>query len=194
MCGFPVEPGGIFLSNTDCSVCSGPLLHSHCPQVEILLRAVFSIRSRNMVRDVSLFNWVLRLLTWFSWWMISVGPYGSSLEMLWASVASARSVHQSRESLGGCKHCISVPSVGIFKSCHRPWVFNCMGDTIPTFYISLRVKIPPYVQPWCSWPNVQWIRRLSGNSLTVTCHCKPTASQDIDEKKTVINFFKPLDR
>jgi hypothetical protein len=44
---------------------------------------------------------------------------GSALEMLWASVASARSVHQSRKSLGGCKHSVSVPSVGIFKSSHR---------------------------------------------------------------------------
>ncbi len=48
--------------------------------------------------------------------MISVGPGGSSLEMLWASVASARSVHQSRESLGGCNHCFSVPSVGNLKA------------------------------------------------------------------------------
>jgi hypothetical protein len=56
------------------------------------------------------------LLTWVTWWLISVGPGGSSLEMMLANVASARSVHQSRKSLGGCEHCISVPSVGIFKS------------------------------------------------------------------------------
>ncbi len=30
-----------------------------------------------------------------------------------------------------------------------------MGDTIPTVYNSLGVKISPYVQPWCSRPNVQ---------------------------------------
>ncbi len=29
------------------------------------------------------------LLTWVTWWLISVGPGGSSLEMLLASVASA---------------------------------------------------------------------------------------------------------
>ena len=38
------------------------------------------------------------LLTWVTWWLISVGPGGSSLEMLLASVASARSSHQSRKS------------------------------------------------------------------------------------------------
>ncbi len=36
----------------------------------------------------------VHLLTWVTWWLISVGPGGSSLEMLWASVVSARSVHQ----------------------------------------------------------------------------------------------------
>ncbi len=30
-----------------------------------------------------------------------------------------------------------------------------MGDTIPTVYDSLGVKISPYVQPWSSRPNVQ---------------------------------------
>jgi hypothetical protein len=40
MCGFSVEPGGLFLSNTDCSVCSRPLLHSHCPQVNDILFSV----------------------------------------------------------------------------------------------------------------------------------------------------------
>jgi hypothetical protein len=39
-----------------------------------------------------------------------------SLEMLLASVASARIVHQSIESLlSGCKHCNSGPSVGTFE-------------------------------------------------------------------------------
>jgi hypothetical protein len=33
-----------------------------------------------------------------TWWLISVGPGGSSLEMLLASVASARTSHQSRKS------------------------------------------------------------------------------------------------
>jgi hypothetical protein len=39
------------------------------------------------------------LLTWVTWWLISVGPDGSSLEMLLASVASARASHQSRKSI-----------------------------------------------------------------------------------------------
>jgi hypothetical protein len=60
------------------------------------------------------------LLTWVTWWLISVGPGGSSLEMLLASVASARIPLISLESLlGGCKHSVSVPSVGIFESNHR---------------------------------------------------------------------------
>ncbi len=92
-------------------------------------------RYRNLLK-IRFFSW----LNWFTWCMISVGPGGSSLEMLWASVASARSVHQSRESLGRCKHCFSVPSVGIFKSCHRHWIFNCMRDIVPAFDNSLRVK------------------------------------------------------
>ncbi len=34
-----------------------------------------------------------------TWWLISVGPGGSSLEMLLASVASTRASHQSRKSI-----------------------------------------------------------------------------------------------
>jgi hypothetical protein len=32
-----------------------------------------------------------------------------------------------------------------------------MGYTVPTVHNSLGVKISPYVQSWCSRPNVQWI-------------------------------------
>ncbi len=42
---------------------------------------------------------VAYLLTWVTWWLISVGPGGSSLEMLLPNVASARIVHQSRKSI-----------------------------------------------------------------------------------------------
>jgi hypothetical protein len=41
---------------------------------------------------------LLTYFTWVTWWLISVGPGGSSLEMLLASVASARASHQSRKS------------------------------------------------------------------------------------------------
>ncbi len=95
----------------------------------------FLIYEKNFV---FFFICVSYLHTWITWWMISVGPVGP----LWRcyDYASA-SVPQSRESLGECNHCICVPS-GIFISCHRHWVFNCMRDTVPTFYISLKVKIP----------------------------------------------------
>jgi hypothetical protein len=39
------------------------------------------------------------LLTWVTWWLISVGPGGSSLEMLLVSVASARASHHFRKSV-----------------------------------------------------------------------------------------------
>ncbi len=44
-------------------------------------------------------SFCLFLLTWDTWWLISVGPGESSLEMLLASVASARSLLVSLESL-----------------------------------------------------------------------------------------------
>ncbi len=49
--------------------------------------------------------------------------------------------------------------------------------TVPTVHNSLGVKIPPYVQSWCSRSDVQWVRRPPCNTHTVTCHC---------------NTFKPI--
>ncbi len=78
--------------------------------------------------------------------------------------------------LSGCKHSIALPSVGIFEGIHRHRFFNIMRYTVPTVHNSLGVKISPYVQPWCSRSDVQWVSRLPCDPLTVTCHCKPTAS------------------
>ncbi|MFN9901300.1 MAG: hypothetical protein ACK55Z_21475, partial [bacterium] len=50
-----------------------------------------------------------------------------------------------------------------------------MRYTVPTVHNSLGLKISPYVQPWCSRSDVQWVSRLPCEPLTVTCHCKPAA-------------------
>ncbi len=42
--------------------------------------------------------------------------------------------------LGGCKHSVSVPSVAIFESNHRHWVFNIMGYTCAGDWLTL---VPP---------------------------------------------------
>ncbi len=49
-----------------------------------------------------------------------------------------------KSHLGGCKHSVSVPSVGIFESNHRHWYFYIMRYTVPTVHNYLGVKIPPF--------------------------------------------------
>ncbi len=57
-------------------------------------KAVLKIRCEHFrsMFQVLIFTRAMRilLLTWVTWWLISVGPGGSSLEMLLAIVASAR--------------------------------------------------------------------------------------------------------
>ncbi len=50
---------------------------------------------------------------------------------------------ESRKSLGGCKHSVSVPSVGIFKISHRHWFFNIMGTPflLSTVYVNASVRM-----------------------------------------------------
>jgi hypothetical protein len=69
-------------------------------------KAVLKIRCEHFrsMFQVFFFTRVMRILlltsvTWVTWWLISVGPGGSSLEMLLASVASSRTSHQSRNSI-----------------------------------------------------------------------------------------------
>jgi hypothetical protein len=65
----------------------------HVPKVDKILSAGLKIFFSISVCILSI------LLTWVTSWLISVGPGGSSLEMLLASVASARASHQSRKSI-----------------------------------------------------------------------------------------------
>ncbi len=103
--------------------------------------------------------------------MISVGPVGPLWRCCWPVLPPLVPLISLESLLGGCKHSVSVPSVNIFERNHIDWFFNITGYTVPTLHNSLGVKIPPYVQSWCSRPNVQWVRRLPCNPLTVTCHC-----------------------
>jgi hypothetical protein len=75
--------------------------------------------------------------------------------------------------LGGCRHSVSVPSVGIFESNHRHGFFNIMWYTVPTVHNSLGVEVPPYVQSGAPGLMFNGSADCLVTPLTVTCHCKP---------------------
>jgi hypothetical protein len=67
-------------------------------------RSLFDTKSQTFLEFIQSFTNIylglkFNILTLVTWWLISVGPGGSSQEMLLASVASACASHQSRKSV-----------------------------------------------------------------------------------------------
>jgi hypothetical protein len=97
------------------------------------------------------------LLTWVTWWVISVGPVpvGPLWRCCWPVLPPLVPLVSLESLVGGCKNSVFVPSVGIFESNQRHWFFKLfqLYNCFRTGWERRRPRRPPVRAWYWVWPG-----------------------------------------